>query len=325
MDLSSMFQNLGPAGGAMLTGMQMADTTNEQKSQEAYRKAQMEDILQRTSQQAELHPLEVQNKKQLIEKGTQDLEKGKVDLEKSKYDLTVGKLEGAVKKVDAYTQLLNAAALQLQNIPVKAPGDPTRHNFLAKFATDNGIDLKDPAIQGLIQQTSAIPADKLPEAILGFSKKLALAKPNVEAKLAEIKQQGIEQRSLEGMRETAKQKLQQDKANLEKTLQQDLSAAKTYQAQSVVLGNHAAKARLRGDTEEAVRLEALAKEATIRDLQARSASGDAKAQQQLQALQMVMGGGTPPAAPAAPSAPNTTPTSGTTKSGAKFTITPTAD
>ena len=200
MDLSSMFQNLGPTGGAMLTGMQMADATNEQKSQEAYRKAQMEDIMQRTSQQAELHPLELQSKKQLIEKGTQDLEKGKVDLEKSKYDLTVGKLEGAVKKVDAYTQLLNAAALQLQNIPVKAPGDPTRHNFLAKFATDNGIDLKDPAIQGLIQQTNAIPADKLPEVILGFSNKLALSKPNIVGKIAELKQQGIEQRSLEQMR-----------------------------------------------------------------------------------------------------------------------------
>jgi hypothetical protein len=226
MDLSSMFQNLGPAGGAMLTGMQMADATNEQKSQEAYRKAQMEDIMQRTSQQAEMHPLELQSKKQLIEKGTQDLEKGKVDLEKSKYDLTVGKLEGAVKKVDAYTQLLNAAALQLQNIPVKAPGDPTRHNFLAKFATDNGIDLKDPAIQGLIQQTSAIPADKLPEAILGFSNKLALSKPNIVGKLAEIKQQGIEQRSLEGMRETSRQKLAEEKLNKLKSYEAQISAAK---------------------------------------------------------------------------------------------------
>lgn len=226
MDLSSMFQNLGPAGGAIVSGMQMADATNEQKSQEAYRKAQMEDIMQRTSQQAELHPLELQSKKQLIEKGTQDLEKGKVDLEKSKYDLTVGKLEGAVKKVDAYTQLLNAAALQLQNIPVKAPGDPTRHNFLAKFATDNGIDLKDPAIQGLIQQTSAIPADKLPEVILGFSNKLALSKPNIVGKIAEIKQQGIEQRSLEGMRETAKTKLAEEKANKLKSYEAQISAAK---------------------------------------------------------------------------------------------------
>jgi hypothetical protein len=193
MDLSSMCQNLGPAGGAIVSGMQMADAANEQKSMEAYRKAQMDEIMQKTAQQAEMHPLELQSKQQLIEKGTQDLEKGKVDLEKSKYDLTVGKLEGAVKKVDAYTQLLNAAALQLQNIPVKAPGDPTRHNFLAKFATDNGIDLKDPAIQGLIQQTSAIPADKLPETILDFSNKLALSKPNIVAKIAEIKQQGKNQ------------------------------------------------------------------------------------------------------------------------------------
>ena len=172
MDLSSMFQNLGPAGGAMLTGMQMADATNEQKSQEAYRKAQMESIMQQTANQAELHPLEVQSKKQGIDKSAQDIEKGKVELDKAKFDLTVGKLEGAVKKTDAYSQLMGTAAAQLANIPVKAPGDPARHNFLAKFATDNGLDLKDPAIQGLIQQTSQIPPEKLPQALEAFRNKI---------------------------------------------------------------------------------------------------------------------------------------------------------
>jgi hypothetical protein len=172
MDLSSMFQNLGPTGGAMLTGMQMADATNEQRSQEAYRKAQMEDIMQRTSQQAELHPLELQSKKQLIDKSAQDIQKGTVELEKAKNDLTIGKLEGAVKKADSYSQLMGVAAAQLANIPVKAPGDPSRHNFLAKFATDNGLDLKDPAIQGLIQQTSQIPPEKLPQALEAFRNKI---------------------------------------------------------------------------------------------------------------------------------------------------------
>ena len=167
MDLSSMFQNLGPAGGAMLTGMQMADATNEQKSQEAYRKAQMEDILQRTSQQAELHPLELQSKKQLIDKSAQDIEKGKVELDKAKFDLTVGKLEGAVKKTDAYSQLMGTAAAQLTNVPA-----PARHAWLANFAQQNGIDTKDPAVQSIWQQTSQIPPEKLPQALEAFRNKI---------------------------------------------------------------------------------------------------------------------------------------------------------
>jgi len=167
MDLSSMFQNLGPAGGAMLTGMQMADTTNEQKSQEAYRKAQMEDIMQRTSQQAELHPLELQSKRQGLEKSTQDMEKGKVELEKAKFDLTVGKLEGAVKKTDAFSQLMGTAAAQLSNVPA-----PARHAWLANFAQQNGIDANDPAVQSIWQQTSQIPPDKLPQALEAFRNKI---------------------------------------------------------------------------------------------------------------------------------------------------------
>jgi hypothetical protein len=321
MDLSSMFQNLGPAGGAMLTGMQMADATNEQKSQEAYRKAQMEDIMQRTSQQAELHPLELQSKKQLIDKSAQDIEKGTVELEKAKNDLTVGKLEGAVKKTTAFSQLMGAASAQLVNIP-----PPARHAWLANFAQQNGIDANDPAVKSIWEQTSQIPADKLPQALDAFRTKIIQQGEAYRSHLDAVKEQGKTQISLEGMREAAKQKLAQEKGSLEKSLQQDLSGAKTYQAQSVVYANHAAKARLRGDTEEAARLEALGKEATIRDLQARAAAGDAQAAQRLQALQMVMGGGSAPPAPAAPPASSAAPAgpvSGTTKSGAKFTVTPT--
>jgi len=190
-----MFQNLGPAGGAMLTGMQMADATNEQKSQEAYRKAQMEDILQRTSQQAELHPLEVQSKKQGLEKSTQDLEKGKVELEKAKYDLTVGKLEGAVRKADSYSQLMGVAAAQLPNIPA-----PARHAWLANFAQQNGIDTKDPAVQSIWQQTSQIPPEKLPQALDAFRNKIIQQGAAYRSHIDGIKAQGAEQRSLEQMR-----------------------------------------------------------------------------------------------------------------------------
>ena len=195
MDLSSMFQNLGPAGGAMLTGMQMADATNEQKSQEAYRKAQMEDIMQRTSQQAELHPLEVQSKKQGLEKSTQDMEKGKVELEKAKFDLTVGKLEGAVKKTDAYSQLMGTAAAQLTNVPA-----PARHAWLANFAQQNGIDTKDPAVQSIWQQTSQIPPDKLPQALEAFRNKIIQQGAAYRSHIDGLQIQAKSQKDLEQMR-----------------------------------------------------------------------------------------------------------------------------
>jgi hypothetical protein len=66
MDLNSMFQNLGPAGGSLLTGMQMADAEREQRSMEAMRKAQMDEIMQRTAQTALMNPLEVEAKQQSI-------------------------------------------------------------------------------------------------------------------------------------------------------------------------------------------------------------------------------------------------------------------
>lgn len=195
MDLSSMFQNLGPAGGAMLTGMQMADATNEQKSMEAMRKAQADEIVQRTSQQAELHPLELQSKKQGLEKSTQDLEKGKVELEKAKYDLTVGKLEGAVKKADSYSQLMGTAAAQLPNIPA-----PARHAWLANFAKENGIDANDPAVRSIWQQTSQIPPEQLPQALEAFRNKIIQQGAAYRSHIDGMKIQAQSQKDLEQMR-----------------------------------------------------------------------------------------------------------------------------
>jgi hypothetical protein len=322
MDLSSMFQNLGPAGGAMLTGMQARDAAAEQASQDAYRKAQMEEIMQRTQSARETAPLDLQLKQQSVKLGDLNFESGQTKLAKDKLDLETGQMEAGIKRIDNYTNLMQVAAAQLSNVP-----PPARHAWLAQFAKDNKIDVNNPAVQSIWQQTSQIRPELLPQAIEGFVKKLALTKASHLQKIAEINAQGQNQVTLESMRESAKAKLQAEKGNLEKSIQQDLSGAKTFQAQAVVFSNHAAKARLRGDTEEANRLDALAKEATIRDLQARSAAGDAQAAQKLQALQMVMGGGvTPtPATPisGAPAASSGAPVTGTTKSGAKFTITPT--
>jgi hypothetical protein len=195
MDLSSMFQNLGPAGGAILTGMQAGDAANEQKSMQAYRQAQMEDIMQKTAQQAELHPLELQSKRQGLEKSTQDMEKGKVELEKAKFDLTVGKLEGAVKKTDAYSQLMGTAAAQLSNIPA-----PARHAWLANFAQQNGIDTKDPAVQSIWQQTSQIPPDKLPQALEAFRNKIIQQGAAYRSHIDGLQIQAKSQKDLEQMR-----------------------------------------------------------------------------------------------------------------------------
>jgi hypothetical protein len=198
MDLSSMFQNLGPAGGAILTGMQAGDAANEQASQQAYRKAQMEDIMQRTSQQAELHPLELQSKQQLIDKGAQDIEKSKVDLEKAKFDLTVGKLKGAVEKADSYSQLMGTAAAQLVNIP-----PPARHAWLANFAQQNGIDANDPAVKSIWQQTSQVPPEKLPQVLSDFRNKVVQMGASYQSHMDGMKLQAKTQKDLEQMRVAA--------------------------------------------------------------------------------------------------------------------------
>jgi hypothetical protein len=195
MDLSSMFQNLGPAGGAILTGMQAGDAANEQKSMEAYRKAQMDEIMQKTAQQAELHPLELQSKKQSIDKSTQDYEKGTVELEKAKNDLAIGKLEGAVKKTDAFSKLMGAASAQLVNIPA-----PARHAWLANFAQQNGIDANDPAVKSIWQQTSQIPPDKLPQALDAFRNKIIQQGESYRSHIDGMKIQAQSQRDLEQMR-----------------------------------------------------------------------------------------------------------------------------
>ena len=195
MDLSSMFQNLGPAGGAIVSGMQMADAANEQKSMEAYRKAQMDEIMQKTAQQAELHPLELQSKKQSIDKSTQDYEKGTVELEKAKNDLAIGKLEGAVKKTDAFSKLMGAASAQLVNIPA-----PARHAWLANFAQQNGIDANDPAVKSIWQQTSQIPPDKLPQALDAFRNKIIQQGDAYRSHIDGMKIQAQSQKDLEQMR-----------------------------------------------------------------------------------------------------------------------------
>lgn len=65
-DLNGLFQNLGPTGGALMSGLQTGQDLVSAAQQDEMRKAQMEEILQRTAAQKELAPLELQAKQQAI-------------------------------------------------------------------------------------------------------------------------------------------------------------------------------------------------------------------------------------------------------------------
>lgn len=65
-DLSTMFNQLGPAGGSILAGVQMGNEANQQQSEQAMRQAQMDKIIQDTAHAKEMNPLELQAKQQTI-------------------------------------------------------------------------------------------------------------------------------------------------------------------------------------------------------------------------------------------------------------------
>jgi len=66
-DLSTLFNNLGPAGGSILAGVQMGNEANAQQAEQAYRQAQMDSIMQATAHAQEMAPLEVKAKQQAID------------------------------------------------------------------------------------------------------------------------------------------------------------------------------------------------------------------------------------------------------------------
>jgi hypothetical protein len=66
-DLSTMFNQLGPAGGSILAGVQMGNEANAAKSEQAMRQAQMDKILMDTDQAKLMNPLELQAKQQAID------------------------------------------------------------------------------------------------------------------------------------------------------------------------------------------------------------------------------------------------------------------
>jgi hypothetical protein len=274
---------------------------------EAYRKAQMEDIMQRTQSARETAPLDLQLKQQSVKLGDLNFESGQTKLAKDKLDLETGQMEAGIKRIDNYTNLMQVAAAQLSNVP-----PPARHAWLAQFAKDNKIDVNNPAVQSIWQQTSQIRPELLPQAIEGFVKKLALTKASHLQKIAEINAQGANQVTLEGMRESARAKLQKEKLNTVATYEAELAKAKSpSQKASVAL----AWALKTADPEEQIIFKQHAKAFEDQSKQLNSQTIAAEAQKE--AMDRLR---------------NKTPitnqprdlTKGTTKSGIGFTITPTS-
>ena len=158
-----MFQNLGPAGGAMLTGMQMRDTQNEQESQQAYRQAQMDEIMQRTAQQKLMNPLDLQAKQQSLDTGKLALETGGIANKKAQLELDAAPLEIQVKNLQRSSQLLGAASTYLSTVP-----PVQRHAALKQYAVENGINMNSPTIQGLWNQLSSVNGQDIPKVLNNF-------------------------------------------------------------------------------------------------------------------------------------------------------------
>lgn len=66
-DLNSLFQNLGPTGGALMSGLNMGQDLVSAAQQDEMRKAQMDEIMQRVANQKEMAPLELKAKQQAID------------------------------------------------------------------------------------------------------------------------------------------------------------------------------------------------------------------------------------------------------------------
>lgn len=185
MDLSSMFQNLGPAGGAILTGMQAGDAANEQKSMQAMRQAQMDEIMQRTAQQKLMNPLELQAKQQGLDTGKLALETGGLANKKAQLELDAAPLEIQVKNLQRSSQLLGAASTYLSTVP-----PVQRHAALKQYAVENGININSPTIAGLWNQLSSVNGQDIPKVLNNFRENVIKQESSVYSHLEGLRLSG---------------------------------------------------------------------------------------------------------------------------------------
>jgi hypothetical protein len=280
-DLSTMFNQLGPAGGSILAGVQMGNEANAAQSEQAMRQAQMDKILMETDQAKLMNPLAIQAKQQEIASG-----KLKASQEEDAYrDEIIGK---AIPKLASISGPARYAAMDQIFAKAGLPLDDEDRKHLFSMDPDSMLKELKAKHEWSLTQNKA------------YRKDMDVAKLNRDSAEKVAKGNQDAQRYAADVRAS----IAKDRATAEKSLQQALAGAKTFEAQSVVYTDFAEKARLAGDDFEYQRLDMLAKQAKANDLQKRAAAGDARAAQQLQLLQGlgVPMNNVPPASPAAPAA-----------------------
>jgi hypothetical protein len=281
-DLSTMFNQLGPAGGSILAGVQMGNEANAAQSEQAMRQAQMDKILMETEQAKLMNPLAIQAKQQEISSA-----KLKASQEQDAYrDEILGK---AIPKLASISGPARYAAMDQMFAKAGLPLDEEDRKHLFSMDPDSMLkELKAKHEWSLTQNKGYRQAMDVAQEQAKWHKYSADSSASAQRYAADVRG-----------------RIAKERATTEKSLQQALGGAKTFEAQSVVYTDFAEKARLAGDDSEALRLTELAKQAKANDLQKRAASGDARAEQQLRLLQGlgVPLNDVPPAAPpAAPAA-----------------------
>ena len=280
-DLSTMFNQLGPAGGSILAGVQMGNEANAAQSEQAMRQAQMDKILMETEQAKLMNPLAIQAKQQEIASA-----KLKASQEEDAYrDEILGK---AIPKLASISGPARYAAMDQMFAKAGLPLDEEDRKHLFSMDPDSMLKELKAKHEWSLTQNKA------------YRKDMDVAKINRDSAERVAKGNQDAQRYAADVRAS----IAKDRAVAEKSLQQALAGAKTFEAQSVVYTDFAEKARLAGDDFEYQRLNTLAKQAKANDLQKRAAAGDARAAQQLQLLQGlgVPMNNVPPASPAVPPA-----------------------
>jgi hypothetical protein len=268
--LEALTSPVGPLMSAYNTGAKTASDAQAQQMDQIVQAAKLQEILQRTQNTAQTMPLDIQERQQKL--AANDL---KTKAEQHKYR----------------TQVLGDVIPELKSVP-NLPG--ARAAYLTEAMTRAGVPLDKADMEHLSQQPDLLK-------YLENKHKWAVEE-DIKYRRELDKQESKNDAMLAAQRARAAQAATTaaNRAAATATLEQDLSKARSYQSQAAVYSSHAATARKNGDVEEATRLDGLAKQAQANDLKARSASGDAAAQRQLQLIQGITGGAvTPPTTPAA--------------------------
>jgi len=148
MDLGSLFQNLGPTGASVLAGTQAAQGILDQRSQEAFRQAQVDELRQKMAQQEQMNPLLIQqqqesNRKAALENALTDATQAN-KIEASGLDLQSKKRQAALDKMSTMASTLNFYA------PMVAEAGPQAAAIARKALIEGGADPENPRDAQLI-------------------------------------------------------------------------------------------------------------------------------------------------------------------------------